>query len=229
MAETIPTGGSADGAADAAPVVLHAEGIAKTFSSRWPLSRRVEVLSGADLEVRRGEIVGIVGANGSGKSTLLRILVGALAPDAGTVSMRGAVGWCPQEQLLYDRLTIDETFQLFGVGYGMAPDAVAAARDRLADRLDFVCFRDQRIDRLSGGNRQKVNLAIALLHDPAVLLLDEPYTAFDWRTYQAFWELTDELVEHGTAVVVISHLINARERFDRICEVRDGRLGPEDT
>jgi ABC-type multidrug transport system ATPase subunit len=205
-------------------VVLRATGVEKAYGSGLPFRRRVEVLTGADIEVRAGEVVGIVGANGSGKSTLMKILVGALEADAGTVESSGRVGWCPQEELLYDRLTVRETFRLFGEAYGMDREAVADARDRLADQLGFEEFLDYRVDHLSGGNRQKVNLAVALMHDPDVLLLDEPYTGFDWDTYLAFWELTEQLKERGTSVAIISHLINERERFDRIFELADGTL-----
>ena len=218
--------GQGDVAADGR-VVLRGEGLEKTYGSRLPLSRRVEVLRGADIEIHPGEIVGIVGANGSGKSTLMKILVGALDADAGSVETAGQIGWCPQQTLLYDRLTVSETFRIFGQAYGMGRRASEEARDRLASRLDFQRFLDERIDRLSGGNRQKVNLSIALMHDPQVLLLDEPYTGFDWETYLAFWELTDELIADGTAIAIISHLINERERFDHICALRDGRLHDE--
>jgi ABC-type multidrug transport system ATPase subunit len=204
--------------------VLRAEGIEKTYGSWLPVGRTVEVLTGADIEIPAGDIVGIVGANGSGKSTLMKILVGALEADAGTIEASGNVGWCPQETLLYDRLTVRETFQLFGEAYGMSRSDIEDARDRLADRLDFERFLDYRIDHLSGGNRQKVNLSVALMHDPDVLLLDEPYTGFDWDTYLAFWDLAEDLTEGGTAIAIISHLINERERFDRIYELRDGRL-----
>ncbi|MFC7196591.1 ABC transporter ATP-binding protein [Halosimplex aquaticum] len=209
-------------------VVLRGAGIEKTYDSRLPWRRGADVLDGVDLEVRAGEIVGIVGANGSGKSTLMRILVGALDPDGGSVTRSGRVGWCPQESLLYDRLTVAETFDLFGAAYGLSAEAVADARDRLADRLDFERFLDYQVRHLSGGNRQKVNLAVALLHDPDVLLLDEPYTGFDWETYLAFWELTEELTERGTAIAVISHFVSERERFDRIYELRDGDLVESD-
>jgi ABC-2 type transport system ATP-binding protein len=206
-------------------VVLQATGLEKTYASRLPfVGRTVPVLDGVAIDLAAGEVVGIVGANGSGKSTLLQILVGALEPDAGTVRRTTTVGWCPQETLLYDRLTVAETFDLFGEAYGMAPDAVRERRDDLAERLGFQEFLDYRVDHLSGGNRQKVNLAVALLHDPDVLLLDEPYTGFDWETYLAFWELTETLRDQGTAVTIISHLISERERFDRILELRDGHL-----
>jgi ABC-2 type transport system ATP-binding protein len=220
-----PVAGATDGTDSADEgVVLRAEDVAKSYGSILPFGRTTEVLTGASLEVRAGEVVGIVGENGSGKSTLMKVLVGALDADDGTVERTGRVGWCPQETLLYDRLTVRETFRLFGEAYGMSPEAVREARDRLADRLDFERFLDYQVRHLSGGNRQKVNLGVSLLHDPDVLLLDEPYTGFDWETYLAFWDLTEQLRERGTAVVIISHLVSERERFDRILELADGRL-----
>lgn len=224
------SGDSGNGSDPDGSTVLRATGLEKTYRSRIPfLGRSVEVLTGADVELSPGEIVGIVGANGSGKSTLMKILVGALQPDAGTVSRDRIVGWCPQESLLYDRLTVAETFELFGEAYDLSHERVRERRDELATTLDFEQYLDYRVDHLSGGNRQKLNLAIALLHDPAVLLLDEPYTGFDWETYLAFWDLTESLVAEGTSIVIISHLISERERFDRILELEDGRLHERDT
>jgi len=207
-----------------APVVLSADGVEKTYSSWLPWEPDVEVLTGASLELRAGEIVGVVGENGAGKSTLMQCLVGATEPDGGTVSRSDGVGWCPQDDRLYDRLTVDETFRLFGEAHGMTDEAVRDAADRLTDRLDFQRFRDRRVDRLSGGNRRKLTLAVSLMHDPGVLLLDEPYTGFDWETYLSFWELAADLAADGTAIAVISHLVSERNRFDRILELRDGRL-----
>jgi len=206
--------------------VLRASGLEKTYGTRLPLpfTRTVEVLDGADVAIYPGEIVGIVGENGSGKSTLMKILVGALEADAGSVSREASIGWCPQEPRLYDRLTVRETFRLFGTAYGMDGAEIERVRDEYADRLGFDRFLDYRVDHLSGGNRQKVNLSIALLHDPDVLLLDEPYTGFDWETYLAFWELTEELTAAGTAIAIISHFVSERDRFDRILELADGTL-----
>ncbi|MFB6068462.1 MAG: ABC transporter ATP-binding protein [Halobacterium sp.] len=209
-------------------VVLAADGLEKTYSSRLPWEPDVEVLTGASLELHAGEVVGIVGENGSGKSTLMQCLVGALDPDAGEVSRPGGVGWCPQDDRLYERLTVDETFRLFGEAHDMTREEVADAADRLTDRLDFQRFRDRRVDRLSGGNRRKLTLSVSLMHDPDILLLDEPYTGFDWETYLAFWDLADDLSERGTAVAIISHLVSEQERFDRIYELRDGKLEETD-
>jgi ABC-2 type transport system ATP-binding protein len=211
-----------------ADVVLRADGVEKTYQSRLPWEPDVEVLTGASVELRAGEVVGIVGENGSGKSTLMQCLVGALDPDAGSVSRPGNVGWCPQDDRLYDRLTVDETFHLFGEAHDMPADEIEAAADRLTDRLDFQRFRDRRVDRLSGGNRRKLTLSVSLMHDPDVLLLDEPYTGFDWETYLAFWDLAADLAADGTAIGVISHLVSERDRFDRILELRDGELEATD-
>jgi ABC-2 type transport system ATP-binding protein len=229
-AESATTAESDDGGSEPdAPTVdpvLRATELEKTYGSSLPIpfTRTVEVLDGADLEIYPGEIVGIVGENGSGKSTLMKILVGALEADAGNVSRETTIGWCPQEPRLYDRLTVRETFRLFGTAYGMDDEEIEAVRDEYADRLGFERFLDYRVDHLSGGNRQKVNLSIALLHDPDVLLLDEPYTGFDWETYLAFWELTEELTDSGTAIAIISHFVSERDRFDRILELADGTL-----
>ncbi|MFB6132594.1 MAG: ABC transporter ATP-binding protein [Halanaeroarchaeum sp.] len=179
-------------------------------------------MTDASLAIEPGEMVGIVGENGSGKSTLMKILVGVLDADDGSLDRYGRIGWCPQESLLYDRLTVRETFRLFGSGYGMSGSEIQSAMNQLAQRLDFEQYLDYRVDRLSGGNRQKVNLSIALMHDPDVLLLDEPYTGFDWETYQTFWDLSEELVAAGTAIVIISHLLEERERLDRVYELQDG-------
>lgn len=204
--------------------VIRAADIEKSYGSGLPFTASNRVLSGASLEIAAGEIVGIVGENGSGKSTLMKILVGVLDADAGSLDRFGRIGWCPQESLLYERLTVRETFRLFGSGYGMSVSEIQATMDRLSKRLGFEQYLDYRIDRLSGGNRQKINLSIALMHDPDVLLLDEPYTGFDWATYQTFWDLSAELVESGTAIAIISHLLEERERLDRIYELRDGVL-----
>lgn len=205
-------------------VLVRADEIEKTYGSNLPFTRSVTVLTGANLEIRAGDIVGIVGGNGSGKSTLMNILVGVLKQDSGAVERTGTVGWCPQEPLLYDRLTVAETFRLFGSGYGMTAEEIDEAKHRLASKLEFEQYLDYRIDQLSGGNRQKINLSIALMHDPDVLMLDEPYTGFDWETYLTFWDLAEELAADGTAVVMISHLIEEQSRLDWIYEVRDGHV-----
>ncbi|MEO5680741.1 MAG: ABC transporter ATP-binding protein [Acidimicrobiales bacterium] len=203
---------------------LEATGITKSYRRGiWPRRHELPVLRGADLAVGAGEVVGLVGENGSGKSTLMKILVGALAADSGRMQVSGRIGYCPQEPVLYDRLTCDEHLELFGVAYGMETGSVATAAASLYATLGFERWRATRVEELSGGTRAKLNLALALLADPEVLLLDEPYAGFDWDTYLRFWDLTAERRAAGRSVLVISHFISDEQRFDRLVDLRDGR------
>lgn len=207
--------------------VLTAGGIAKSYSRGiWPRRKHLEVLKGADLILRPGEIVGLVGENGSGKSTLMKILVGSIDRDRGTITKSGLVGYCPQDPILYERLTCDEHFGLFGRAYGMTDQRVDDARAEIYETLGFGEWRDARVEDLSGGTRAKLNLGLALLPDPDLLLLDEPYAGFDWDTYQRFWELTRERRDRGRSLLIISHFITDAERFDRIYDLVDGRTVP---
>ncbi len=207
--------------------VLRARGITKSYKRGiWPRRRDLLVLTGTDLELCAGEIVGLVGENGSGKSTLMKILVGALDADAGTVETAGRVGYCPQEPLLYERLTCEEHMQLFGVAYEMNADSASASAESLYDSLGFGRWRDSQVVELSGGTKAKLNLALALLPDPDLLLLDEPYAGFDWDTYQRFWDITAQRRDAGRSVLVVSHFVTDQQRFDRLVEMRDGRAWP---
>jgi ABC-2 type transport system ATP-binding protein len=197
--------------------VLAARGICKSFGRR-------RVLAGLDLEAAAGEMVAVAGENGTGKTTLLRILAGDLRPDAGSIAIRGRPGYCPQTAVLDEALTVDQNVRYFQAAYGIGRTGRAEA---LIERLGYAGCRDQRAGTLSGGTRQKLSLTLALMHDPPVLLLDEPYQGFDWQTYLAFWEMAGELRDRGTATVVISHLVFEQERFDRICHLRDGRIEQE--
>lgn len=118
--------------------ILVGKGLEKTYEPPVPFAgRTVNVLTGADISLYRGEIVGIVGENGSGKSTPMKILVGALQPDEGEVSDDVRIGWCPQETRLYDRLTVKETFELFAEAYEVSKEYTQKRREALAEKLDF--------------------------------------------------------------------------------------------
>ena len=181
------------------------------------------MLDGAGLHLAAGELVGLVGENGSGKSTLLAIIVGLLGRDAGEIRIAGRLGYCPQQPLLWDKLTVDEHFALFATAYAMSDDARDAAAAGLLDELGFERYRNYRVEELSGGTRQKLNLALALMHDPALLLLDEPYAGFDWETYLRFWEMSERRRSAGMGILIVSHLLSERDRLDRVYELRDGR------
>jgi ABC-type multidrug transport system ATPase subunit len=204
--------------------VLAVDGITKSFSSGPPWHRRrIEVLRGASLEVQPGELVGLVGENGSGKSTLMQVVVGLLARDGGTLDRPERLGYCPQQPLLWDKLTVAEHFELFARAYRLDEQAAAASRAGLLEELGFGKYLDYRVEELSGGTRQKVNLSLALLHDPQLLLLDEPYAGFDWETYLRFWEMAEQRREQGMGILIVSHLLAERERLTRIYELREGR------
>ena len=209
--------------------VLEARGIAKSFRrGLWPVRRTLRVLDGADLVVGRGELVGLVGENGSGKSTLMKIVVGLLDRDAGTVRRDGRLGYCPQQPLLWEKLTVREHFELFGRAYDLDEGRALAAAECLLEELDFTRFARFRIQELSGGTRQKLNLALALMHEPDLLLLDEPYAGFDWETYLHFWDMAERRRADGMGILVVSHLLSERDRLSRVVTLRGGRTFEED-
>ena len=201
-------------------MVVRAEGVAKRFG-------RKVVLDGVDLVVHVGEAVALVGENGAGKSTLLRICAGLLQPDAGAVSVDGGVGFCPQTPGVLELLTADEHLILFGAAAGLTRAAAVERGRGLLDELGFPA-RERSVARLlSGGTRQKLNLALALLGDRALLLLDEPYQGFDHGAYVNFWDHVDRWRAEGKAIVIVTHMLAELDRVDRIVELPIGSaVGP---
>ena len=193
--------------------LLSLRGVGKRVGGRW-------LLRDVDLELRRGETLALVGENGAGKSTLVRMIAGIDGCDAGAIEVVGRIGYCPQEPGLLDLLTADEHLVFFGRGLGLdAP----AARERGRALLAEFGFRGPQLrvvsKHLSGGSRQKLNLALALLGDPEVLLLDEPYTGFDGGTYLCFWQHVERWKDEGRACLVVTHFLGERERVDRVHEL----------
>jgi|SRR5687768_6023924 len=181
------------------------------------------VLDGVTLDAGRGEILGVAGENGAGKSTLLRILAGIVRPDRGQVAINARLGYCDQESHLFPDLTVAEHFEYFARAYGIATTSGwVPVRDGLLERFRFHQYLDARARELSGGTRQKLHLSLALIHQPDLIILDEPFLAFDWDTYLTFWDEADRLKSEGAAVVIVSHVAHDRDRFTRIFELSSG-------
>ena len=198
--------------------VLQARQVRKAY-------RRHQVLRGVDLAVRPGQLVAVVGENGAGKSTLLKILAGTLAADGGRVRLGGTLGYCPQDPVLNDNLTAEQHLRYFAAARRL-PSLHRA--EELVRQLGYERSRDQVAGELSGGTRQKLNLTLALLHDPDILLLDEPYQGFDWETYLRFWDLVAGLRARRKAIVIITHLVFEQDRFDLLADLADGLLTPRE-
>ena len=132
------------------------------------------------------------------------ILAGELRPDRGRVELDGSLGYCPQEAILNETLTVAQHLNYFAAAYGIRDLRRA---DDLVEQLAYQQYRRTTVATLSGGTKQKLNLTLALMHDPHILLLDEPYQGFDWETYLRFWDLAAELRARGCAVLIISHLL----------------------
>jgi ABC-type multidrug transport system ATPase subunit len=180
---------------------------------------RSHVLRDVDLSVGAGEVVALTGENGAGKSTLLRICAGLLRADSGTIRVRGHTGYCPQTPGLFELLTADEHLVMFGRGVGLSRAESLDRGHRILAEFDFPTERHLATRDLSGGTRQKLNLAVALLADPDLLLLDEPYQGFDRGTYVNFWDHCDRWRADGKAVVVVTHMLAELGRVDRVVEL----------
>ena len=193
------------------------DGLKKSYGKR-------PVLAGCTLEVRRGEIVGLVGENGSGKSTLVRCLLGLTPPTAGTIDLQARVGYCPQEPYLNDSWRVSEHLAFAESIYARHGPVRHDQTERLMRRLRLDDYRQHVIRDLSGGTRQKVKFMTSILHEPDLLLMDEPYGGFDWAMYLVFWEIIEEFRAEGAGVLLISHFLYDRERLDRVFELKGGTL-----
>lgn len=199
----------------AAPPLLEARGLVKRFGDREALKR-------VSLAAAPGEVVAVIGPNGAGKTTLLSILAGIQRPDEGAVSRAPAdVGWVPQSPALYGKLTVRENLDLFA-RLERCPDPAA----RVERMLDLTGLRERADDQaatLSGGNRQRVNIALGLLAEPPVLLLDEPSAALDPRQRARLWDFILALARAGTTVVYATHDVREADRYaQQVVVLADG-------
>jgi ABC-2 type transport system ATP-binding protein len=192
---------------------MRADSISKRYGER-------EALRSISFAVDEREKIAVIGPNCAGKTTLLQILAGALPPSSGSVDVDGRIGWVPQHPALYSKLSVAENLRLFA-RLERAKD-VEGTVERMLDQTALVERADDEVGLLSGGNRQRVNIAIGLLGDPRVLLLDEPSASLDPRQRERLWAFLAEL---GTTVVFSTHDVGEAERHaDRLLVLADGEL-----
>ncbi len=186
------------------------------------------------VEIAQGEMFGVIGPDGAGKTTAIRLACGLIRPDGGHVSILGRdpvkahravtadVGYLSQRFSLYGDLTIDENIAFFAEIHGVRQ--YGAVRDRLLGMTQLTPFRARRADRLSGGMKQKLALACTLVHEPKVLLLDEPTTGVDPVSRREFWKLLSEFLASGLTIVMATPYLDEAERCARIVLLHEGRV-----
>jgi sodium transport system ATP-binding protein len=207
-----------------------AEGLVKRFGP-------IAAVDGVSLAVSSGEVVGLLGPNGAGKTTTLRMLAGILTPDTGCVCIGGLdiherpleakrrLGFLSGDTQLYQRLTTREVLRYFGRLYGMADSVIDARTTRLVDELEMLDFADRPCGTLSSGQKQRANIARAFLHEPDVLILDEPTVALDVISGQFIVESIRRQREAGRAVLFSTHIMSEAEYLcDRILLLHRGRI-----
>ncbi len=220
------TAGTTAGPGDAAGIVVAADGLVKNFG-------RTRALDGLNLRIHRGEKYGLLGPNGSGKTTLIRSIVGLVQPDQGEIRVLGEkvpspsvsrrIGYMTQAAALYEDLTVRENLRffarLFGAGGGVA--------GRVEEVLTLVGLDDRGsspVRTLSGGMRQRASLAAALIHQPELMLLDEPSVGVDPELRLGLWDHFDRLNGEGRTFVISTHVMDEAERCTRVGFLRAGRL-----
>ncbi len=190
---------------------------------------RLRALDGISLSIRRGEIYGLLGPNGAGKTTLIRAMVGLVRPDAGTVTVLGRrmpelavlsrIGYMTQAAALYPDLSVEENVRFFA--------AINGSRDGVGDVLRFVDLYDRRrsvVSTLSGGMRTRASMACALVHQPELLLLDEPTVGVDPQLRAQLWDRFQQMAANGTTIIVSSHVMDEAERSQRLGLILFGKL-----
>jgi len=192
-------------------------------------------VDGVSCTARSGEVTGVLGPSGSGKTSLLRAVVGVqvvesgsvtvLGQPAGSAPLRHRVGYVTQAPSVYDDLTVDENVRFFARVLGLGAQEV----HRVLDSVDLQDRGGDRVANLSGGQRSRVSLAVALLGSPELLVLDEPTVGLDPVLRRDLWALFHRLADEGAAVIVSSHVMDEAERCDRLLLVRDGRIIADDS
>ncbi|MGA9191245.1 MAG: ABC transporter ATP-binding protein [Anaerolineales bacterium] len=209
-------------------ILLKTENLVKDYDGRT-------AVNGLNLEVRSGEMVGLVGPDGAGKTTTIRMLCGALSPTSGRIQVAGYdvpdqvelaredTGYLAQNFSLYGDLTVAENLHFFGAVFDLPNDEIERRQKRLLEFAGLTAFADRPAHALSGGMQKKLGLATALIHDPKVLLLDEPTGGVDPVARQEFWHLLIGLLRSGSAVLVSTPYMDEAMRFSRVIFMNEGR------
>ena len=210
------------------PTVIEARGLTRRFGS-------LTAVDGLDLDVYRGEVFGFLGPNGAGKSTSIRMLVGLLAPSSGSVTVLGCslpgeveelrprVGYMTQKFSLYDDLSVAENLEFAAEIFGLDRRRQRRRIEEVIEQYGLAARRGQRPATLSGGWRQRLALAVATIHEPELLFLDEPTAGVDPDSRRLFWRELFDLAGGGTTILVSTHYMDEAVRCHRLCVVRDGR------
>ncbi|TGD75836.1 ABC transporter ATP-binding protein [Mangrovimicrobium sediminis] len=213
---------------------IHARQLSRHFGEVIAVDR-------IDLDIPRGEIYGFLGPNGSGKTTTIRALCGLLTPTAGEVRVLGReipaqaeevrrrIGYMTQKFSLYEDLTVEENMRFLGSIQGLSRRACRQRMDTLIKEYDLGELRRRRAGMMSGGQRQRLALAAATLHEPELVFLDEPTSAVDPENRRDFWEKLFDLVERGTTILVSTHYMDEAERCHRLAILEHGRLRADGT
>lgn len=210
--------------------MLSVRSISKNFNGET-------VLNNVSFEVKAGEVLALLGNNGAGKTTLLRVLSGLTTPDLGEVEHNGVVlkksprdfkrrlGFVPDEPSLYPNLTVRETIELSAKIMGVASEVIREKTDRLIESLYLQPYVDKRIKQLSRGNRQKTQIAAALVHSPDLLILDEPIVGLDYESMSALHRIVRDFAAKGRVVVFSTHVLPIAESFsDRLFVLQNGMV-----
>ncbi|MBM3976036.1 MAG: ABC transporter ATP-binding protein [Planctomycetes bacterium] len=213
-----------------AAVALHARGLVRSFGDR-------RAVDGLDLTVRRGECLGLLGPNGAGKSTSLRMFCARLSRHAGELkvlgldpsrdgeALRARIGLVPQDLALYDDLTARENLRLFGALYRLSGRVLDEAVARALEAAGLLERADDRVGQYSGGMKRRLNVVAGTLHDPELVLLDEPTVGIDPQSRTRIFELVEALRSRGTTLIYTSHALGEVERLcDRIAILDTGRM-----
>lgn len=207
--------------------------VARALTRRFGSFTAVDAIS---FDVQPGEVFGFLGANGAGKTTAIRMLTGLLSPSDGEASVAGFdvrrqveqvrrhIGYMSQRFSLYDDLTVRENIELYGGIYGLSGDTIRARRERMLGELQLEASSAVMVRALPLGWKQKLAFSVALLHEPAVVFLDEPTGGVDPITRRQFWELIYEAAARGTTVFVTTHYLDEAEYCDRLSIMVDGRI-----